>query len=163
MENNNRDDTGQSQINSTDLLKKRVIDWIFETARLGCHKQDAIAEYTYETDFTRAVGFAHTMLLKKSPPQIRKVIKQLYSNMDAEITKINNDTGLNDPNKMMTKQKIAFDTSCQVLEILFPVLNNSDLSSEFCEMQVKDFEALIKKIRVPNALQLFSGDIDDAE
>ena len=150
-----------TQFSSTDTLKKRTIDWIFEAGRMGCRKQESIAEYTYETDFINAVKFAKSQLWKNTPDKIRIVIIQLYKELDDELTKIDNDSQGNEKTKLLNKQRKAYEISSQVLEILFHVIQNSPLSVEFLQMEVKDFKTLIQTIRTPDALKLFSGEIDD--
>jgi hypothetical protein len=165
MENNSSQDGYQNQFSSTDALKKRTIDWVFEAGRLGCKKQESIADYTYATEFINAVKFAKSQLWKYTPPKIRLIIKGLYMEIDSEEEKIDKKplTEMNDKNKLLAKQKKAYENSVQVLELLFHVVQNSPLSVEFREMEVKDFKALIETIRVPDALNLFSGEIDDDE
>jgi hypothetical protein len=165
MENNNSQDGYNNQFSSTDTLKKRTIDWVFEAGRLGCKKQESIADYTYATEFINAVKFAKSQLWKYTPQKIRLIIKGLYKDIDDEEIKIDNKSlsDLNDKNKMLAKQRKAYENSVQVLELLFHVVQNSPLSIEFREMEVKDFKALIEIIRVPEALNLFSGEPDDDE
>lgn len=128
---------------------------------MGCRKQESIAEYTYETDFINAVKFAKSQLWKNTPDKIRIVIIQLYKELDDELTKIDNDSQGNEKTKLLNKQRKAYEISSQVLEILFHVIQNSPLSVEFLQMEVKDFKTLIQTIRTPDALKLFSGEIDD--
>lgn len=146
---------------STDALKRRIIDYLFNACTRACEQEKNIAEYTYETGFVRAVRLAKSMLWKYTPQEIRTEITNLYTELDAETNAIDI-SKLSDENKQMNKQKIADDKSMQVLEFLVVVLQYSPMSVEFKEMEVfSDFQELIKTIRSKDKVKLFSGEVHE--
>lgn len=150
-------------INPTDILKKRTIDWLFETGRMGCRKQEQIAEYTYETDFINAVKFAKSQLWSYTPNELQQIIETLYDDLDKEITAVDDQKELAEKNKILNKQKKAYEISIQVLEILFVVLQKSNISTEYKTLDIFDHEKMIKAIRTDKRIRFSALEIEDEE
>jgi len=158
---NDQQDAGSTQFSANDLLKRKTVEMIFEACRLGCRKQEQLADFSFDSDFTNMVLFSKSALWKFTPKKLRSTIRNLYSKLDDDIKMVDEKTlsDLSDKNKMLIKQKLAYTTAVDVLEVLLHVLQNSPLSIEFRDMEIADFDLLLKSIRTTDTLDLF-GDID---
>jgi len=157
------DESDNSQFSTTDVLKRKVIEFTINQCIKACGKQEPISDESYETGFIRGTRFAKGMLWKYTPDEIREPIKELYVELDAALEEI--DQGkLNDDNKKLNKRIIADKVSVQVMDILLVVLQHSPLSTEFAQMEVYgDFKDLISKIRSEKKVELFTGDLEDEQ
>jgi uncharacterized protein (DUF1015 family) len=151
------DRDSQTQVSSTDILKKNVIDYIFSRATEATKKEDNVSELTHETGFVRGVRLAKSMLWKYTPDEIRTTITELYKVYDEKKKEIDK-SEMTEQNKTLNKQIVADDVSMQVLELLLVVLQYSPISTDFKSMEVfGDSEDLIKAIRTEKPVRLFSG------
>lgn len=162
MEQNETTEVGNTQFSANDLLKRKTVEMVFEACRLGSHKQETLAEFSYDSDFTNMVLFSKSALWKYTPMKLRSAIRAIYSKLDDDIKKMDERplTELSDKNKMLSKQKIAYMAAVDVLEILLHVLQNSPLSIEFRDMEIADFDLLLKSIRTTDVIDLF-GEINE--
>lgn len=155
-----RQEYGAQQFSATDSLKKLVIEKLGKTIDMACRKEEAIANYTTETGFVRGVKIMKSLLWKHTPDEMRVVITELYKKMDAELEKIEKSTW-SESTKTINKMKVSDDTSMQVLELLTVVIQYSPMSTEYKDMEVfGDFKELIKTIRSPEPVKMFSGEIE---
>jgi len=146
---------------ATDKLKHMILDKLSKTLDMGCKKEERINNNTYETGFIRGVKFLKSMMWKYAPPEMRKAIKELYNNQEKVFKEIEA-TNMSDENKILNKQKIADETSLQVLELLLVVIQYSPMSTEYKEIEVfGDFQDIIKTIRKPEPVKMFSGEIEN--
>jgi uncharacterized protein (DUF1015 family) len=151
------DRDSQTQVSSTDILKKNVIDYIFSRATEATKKEDNVSELTHETGFVRGVRLAKSMLWKYTPDEIRTTITELYKVYDEKKKEIDK-SEMTEQNKTLNKQIVADDVSMQVLELLLVVLQYSPISTDFKSMEIfGDSEDLIKAIRTEKPVRLFSG------
>lgn len=153
------EDEKYGQFSSTDVLKKRVIEFTFNLCIKACDKQEPLSDNTYETGFIRGTRLAKSMLWKYTPEEVRKPIKELYTELEKKIKEID-DGKLSETNKQLNKTTYADRVSIQVLEFLLVVLQYSPMSTEYKEMEIfGDFKELIKSIRQREPVKLFSGEI----
>jgi len=149
------------QFSTTDVLKKKVIDFTINQCAKACEKQEPVNEDTYETGFIRGVKLAKSMLWKYTPDEIRQPIKELYTELENKIQEIEKGD-LNQENKKLNKRIVADNVSLQVLELLLVVLQYSPMSTEYAQMEVfGDFKELIETIRSKKQVKLFSGEIEN--
>jgi hypothetical protein len=149
-------DTQPSYLSATDVLKKKIIDYVFSLCTKACAKEEPLDDNTYETGFIRGVKLAKSLLWKYMRKEIRVSVIALYKELDAKITEIEK-SSISEPNKRLNKQREADHISIQVLEICLVVMQYSPLSTEFKEMEIfGDMGDLIKAIRQPEPVKLFS-------
>jgi hypothetical protein len=153
---------GTQNFSSTDSLKKIVLDKLSKTFDMACRREEPVAQYTTETGFVRAVKLMMSLLWKYTPIEMRTEITSLYKKMDDETAKTDADKLMSEATKAINKMKVADETSLQVLLLLNVVIQYSPLSTEYKEMNVfGDFQDLIKTIRSPDAVKMFSGDVHE--
>lgn len=149
------------QFSSTDILKKKVIDFTINQCIKACEKQEPIYENTYETGVIRGIKLAKSMLWKYTPEEIREPIKELYTELDEQLKQIES-SELSESNKNLNKRVIADRISLQVLEFLLVVLQYSPMSTEYAQIEVfGNFRELIKTIRSEKRVKLFSGETEN--
>ena len=147
------------QFSSTDVLKKKVIDFTINQCEKACDKQEPLSDETYETGFIRGVKLAKSMLWKYTPTEVREPIKKIYIDLDEQFKKIDENEKLSIPNKKINKRFYADQSSMQVLELLLVVLQYSPMSTEYLQMEVfGDFKELIEGIRHKEKVKLYSGE-----
>lgn len=157
-----RTDFSSQQMSSTDLLKKKIFDYIFHLCNLATAKETEIADYTYETGFVRGVRLASGMMWKHIKPKIKESIKSIYKQLDVDIKNI--PEKLDETQKKLEKQMLSDDASMQVLEILLVVLMCSSMSVEMKEIEVMgDFKELIKRARSDVPVKIFDSVISEKE
>jgi len=157
-----RTDFSSQQMSSTDLLKKKIFDYVFHLCNLATTKETEVADYTYETGFVRGVKLAKSLMWKYMKPEIKKSIKSIYEKLEADIEKIPKD--LDEAQKKLEKQMLSDDASMQVLEILLVVLLYSSMSVEMKEIEVLgDFQELIKRTRSETPVKIFDSVISEKE
>jgi hypothetical protein len=155
-----RSQDNAQQFSATDSLKKLVIDKLGKTIDMACRKEEAIANYTTETGFVRSVKLMKSLLLRHTPDEIRVVISELYKKLDTELEKIEKSTW-SESTKAINKMKVSDEVSMQVLELLTVVIQYSSMSTEYKDMEVfGDFKELIKAIRSPEPVKMFSTEIE---
>jgi len=151
-------DGSDLKFSATDTTKMRIINYIFNLCNKACTREEPVAEYGYETGFTRGVRLVKSMLWKYMHPDIKQQIKNLYTQLEYEIKQIDMDERLSEENKRLNKQKKADEVAIQILEICLVVLQYSPMNTEFKEMELfEDFEELAKKIRTREPIKLFSS------
>lgn len=156
------DEPVTQQSTSTDILKKSVIDYVFQRATEATRREEAISDLTHETGFVRGVRLAKSMLWKYTPEEIRKMITDLYQAYEDKKADIDKGS-MTEQNKTVNKQMVADDVSMQVMELLLVVLQYSPISTDFKTMEVYgDTETLIKAIRTDKHVKLFSSGESDA-
>jgi len=157
-----RTDFSSQQMSSTDLLKKKIFDYVFHLCNLATTKETEVADYTYETGFVRGVKLAKSLMWKYMKPEIKKSIKSIYEKLEADVEKIPKD--LDEAQKKLEKQMLSDDASMQVLEILLVVLLYSSMSVEMKEIEVLgDFQELIKRTRSETPVKIFDSVISEKE
>lgn len=154
-------DYSSQQMSSSDLLKKKIFDYVFHLCNLATSKETEIADYTYETGFVRGVKLAKSLMWKHMMPEVKKAIESIYEKMEADINAISK--VLNEDQKKLEKQMIADDASMQVLEILLVVLMYSSMSVEMKEIEIKDWDKLIQKARSDVPVKIFERVINEKE
>ena len=123
----------------------------------ACKKQELISDNTYETSFTKRTDLIESLLWKYTPNQLRNEIRNLHNKLEEKHKQIDDST-LNEKNKLINKQKIAYEYSTEIFKILAVVLTNSPISIEFVEMEVSgDFKDLINNIRQPEPRKVFQA------
>ena len=162
MTSEERAEYREQQFSATDILKKRIIDYVFKLCEMVTNKEDNIVGSSYETGLVRGVRMAKSLLWKYVPDEIRKPIKELYDAMDTGIAKIDSDPLLNEDMKTLNKRKLADRISLEVLEFLLVVLLYSPMAIEYRDAEVfGDFEELIKMIRTDKKVKLFTGEVKE--
>ena len=150
------------QFSSTDILKKKVIDFTISQCEKACDKQEPLSNETHETGFIRGVKLAKSMLWKYTPTEVREPIKKIYTDLDIKFEEIDADEKLSIPNKKINKRFYADHASMQVLEVLLVVLQYSPMSTEYLQMEVfEDFKELIEAIRNKEKAKLYSGELNN--
>jgi hypothetical protein len=146
-------------LSATDILKKRIIDYVFSLCNKACSEERPLDDNTYETGFIRGVKLAKSLLWKYMHEDIKKVIIALYTELDRSMKEIDK-MNINEPNKLLNKKRKADEISLQVLELCLVVLQYSPLSTEFKEMEVfGNMDELIKNIRTVEPVKLFSKEV----
>ncbi len=149
-------DYGFQQFNAADLLKRNTVIQVFKTLDDACKKQESISDVSFETSFTKRVDLVEGFLWKYTPTELRVVIDKLRKELETKIKTID-DSDLNEKNKLVNKQKISYDYNTEIFKVLAVILTNSPISVEYVEMDVSgDFKELIKNIRQPDAVKLFT-------
>lgn len=167
-QNSNQQNIGQQPTeayetpSNQDQLKKHIVDFLFEVSRLGYRKQETISELSYETSFTESVKMARGQTWKYMPDKVKLIIKKAYEALADDIKKVDERTDLSDKNKTLEKTSRSYETALSVLEIIFHCMNNSPLSVEFKEVEVKDYKTLIEAIRTKKKIDIFS-DVEEDE
>jgi Na+/phosphate symporter len=157
-----RTDFSSQQMSSTDLLKKKIFDYVFHLCNLATTKETEVADYTYETGFVRGVKLAKSLMWKYMKPEIKKSIKSIYEKLETDINNISET--LDETQKKLEKQMLSDDASMQVLEILLVVLLYSSMSVEMKEIEVMgDFKELIKRTRSETPVKIFDSVISEKE
>jgi hypothetical protein len=157
-----RTDFSSQQMSSTDLLKKKIFDYVFHLCNLATTKETEVADYTYETGFVRGVKLAKSLMWKYMKPDIKKTIKSIYEQLETDIKNISEP--LDETQKKLEKQMLSDDASMQVLEILLVVLLYSSMSVEMKEIEVMgDFKELIKRTRSETPVKIFDSVISEKE
>lgn len=157
-----RTDFSSQQMSSTDLLKKKIFDYVFHLCNLATTKETEVADYTYETGFVRGVKLAKSLMWKYMKPEIKKSIKSIYEKLETDINNISET--LDETQKKLEKQMLSDDASMQVLEILLVVLLYSSMSVEMKEIEVLgDFQELIKRTRSDTPVKIFDSVISEKE
>jgi hypothetical protein len=157
-----RTDFSSQQMSSTDLLKKKIFDYVFHLCNLATTKETEVADYTYETGFVRGVKLAKSLMWKYMKPEIKKSIKSIYEKLETDIKNISEP--LDETQKKLEKQMLSDDASMQVLEILLVVLLYSSMSVEMKEIEVMgDFKELIKRTRSETPVKIFDSVISEKE
>jgi hypothetical protein len=157
-----RTDFSSQQMSSTDLLKKKIFDYVFHLCNLATTKETEVADYTYETGFVRGVKLAKSLMWKYMKPEIKKSIKSIYEKLEIDINNISEI--LDETQKKLEKQMLSDDASMQVLEILLVVLLYSSMSVEMKEIEVMgDFKELIKRTRSETPVKIFDSVISEKE
>jgi Na+/phosphate symporter len=157
-----RTDFSSQQMSSTDLLKKKIFDYVFHLCNLATTKETEVADYTYETGFVRGVKLAKSLMWKYMKPEIKKSIKSIYEKLETDINNISET--LDETQKKLEKQMLSDDASMQVLEILLVVLLYSSMSVEMKEIEVLgDFQELIKRTRSETPVKIFDSVISEKE
>lgn len=152
-------------MSSTDMMKRRNIEFVFDLCAKACRREEPLAEYSYETGFIRGTKLAKSIMWKYTPAEIRVAIKDLYQMLDEKLLVIEQNEKLNDQSKNLSKQKAADEISLQVLEFLLVVLQYSPLSTEFKSAEIfsNDFPTIIAAIRSKERVKLFAGEIEGDE
>jgi len=145
---------------STDLMKKKILEYLFHLCNLATSKETEIADYTYETGFIRGVKLAKSLMWKHMKKPIKNAIQKIYIDLEGEIQKIS----VTDENqKKLEKQFLSDDASMQVLEILLTVMLFSSMSVEMKEIEITDWDLLITKTRSNEPIKLFENVINEKE
>jgi hypothetical protein len=153
---------GYQQFNAADLLKRNTVSQVFKTLDDACLRQEVIAENSFETSFTKRVDLVEGLLWKYTPKEIKQAIKELHTELEANLKRIDADGKLNDQNKLVNKQKYTYETCIQIFKLLEVVLTHSPISVEYVEMQVMgDFKELIETIRQPEPVKLFGAEVQE--
>jgi len=149
------------QVQGSDILKKKIFDYVFHLCNLATTKETEIADYTYETGFVRGVKLAKSLMWKYTKPEIKETIKNIYSQLEYNISRI--PEKLDEAQKKLEKQMLSDDASMQVLEILLVVMLYSSMSVEMKEIEVKDWQSVIGKARDDNPVRIFGNEINEKE
>ena len=156
--NDEQNDLGMQQFKAGDLLKRYTVIQVFKTLDDACKTQETISENSYETSFTKRADLVKGLLWKYTPKEIREAIKNLYGEMDNAMKNIDNN--LNETNKKLTQEKIAYEYFNEIFKLLLVVLTECPINIEFVEMEVKgDFKELIKTIQNPEPVKLFATEV----
>ena len=154
-------DNDSQQFNAGDLLKKNIVAQVFKSMDDACKKQETISDNSYETSFTKRTDLLEGLLWKYTPDDLRDMIIKLREQLDATLKQIDK-TDLNEKNKLITKQKAAYNVCIEIFKILEVVLTNSPISIEYVQMEVMgDFQSLIKNIRQSEPVNLFATEIEE--
>jgi hypothetical protein len=154
-------DYSNQHMQGTDILKKKIFDYVFHLCNLATTKETEIADYTYETGFVRGVKLAKSLMWKYTKPNIKKTIKNIYLKLEKDISAISDK--LDESQKKLEKQMLADDASMQVLEILLVVMLYSSMSVEMKEIEIKDWQSLIEKTRAETPVKIFDSEINEKE
>lgn len=150
------DDNSDSQkFKAGDLLKHNTVSQMFKALDDACKKQETLSDNSYETSFTKRVDLVSAFLWKYTPDELKDIMGEMRKSLKEEFNKID-DSSLSENNKLLNKQKVAYNYYVEIFKVLSVVLTNSPISSEFVDMEIKgDFKDLIEKVRQPNRVKLF--------
>lgn len=151
---------GLQQFNAADLLKRNTVTQVFKTLDDACSIQETISENSFETSFTKRVDLVEGLLWKYTPPELRKAIKDLHTDMDQQLQHADEMEKMNPKNLLLTKKKIAYNYCIEIFKLLEVVLTNSPISVEYAEMEVTgDFKELIENIRQEIPVKIFATEV----
>jgi len=157
-EENDIQDNPQVKMSSQEHLQKKVIDFAFATCTRGCTKDEDVASYSSQkTGFVRSVSFLEPMVWKYIPDEVRNEIKGIHETLKGDITKIL-EKGLDDANVELNRKKLEDEAAIKILQYCLSALQYSSINTETKEIELFDgYEKLIKEIRTPTEIKLFSG------
>lgn len=157
MTDDKTDEYGSPQFSAGDILKRNTVQQFFKCFDDACKKQEPISDESHDSSFTKRVNLVEGLLLKYTPDDIKNVIKDLRTELEKGLDKIENDNTLNERNKLLTKRTMNYEYNLEILKLLAVVLTNSPISVEYVEMEItSDYKDLIKNIRQADKIKLFT-------
>jgi len=158
MENIRQSQDENAHLNASDLMHKKMIESVFKSFDFYCN-EDENANYNHSTKFFRSVQIIYAILYRYLPGEMRVAIKQAFDEIATYNKKIDENKGLSDNNKKITKCKKEDEIGGQILQLCVLALQYSPVNTELKEILMTsdkvNFNEIVKKIRSDKPIGIF--------